>query len=153
MTVEHGKIICTWNYPSPYDLYNWPSWEQMVKEEQDYADPKVRAEQYDAVVGDDGHLCGYVQFFPIVGVTRLGLGLRPDLCGYGLGTAFVKFLVTEAKKRAPQNEIDLEVLTWNVRAQRTYLKAGFEQTDTYVRMTPSGMAAFHCMVYAEDTAK
>jgi len=56
-------------------------------------------------------------------------------------------IVKEARRRAPHDEIDLEVLTWNDRAIRTYEKAGFERTDTYRRMTPSGMAQFHCMVY------
>jgi ribosomal-protein-alanine N-acetyltransferase len=151
MTEEHGRIICTWKYPSPYDVYNSPSWEHMIQEEQDYADAQIRAEQFGAVVDAKGQLSGFVQYFPIVGVTRLGLGLRPDLCGGGLGTAFVQFLVAEAKKRAPHHEIDLEVPTWNERAQRSYLKAGFELTDTYERMTPHGMATFHCMVYVDAT--
>lgn len=150
LTEEHGKLICTWSYPPPYHVYNWPSWEHMVKEELDYADPKVRAEQYFAVVDGMQRLCGFVQFFPIIGVTRLGLGLHPDLVDKGLGSPFVALLVQEVKQRTPHNEIDLEVLTWNIRAQRTYRNAGFTITDTYIRMTPSGLAAFHCMVYSEN---
>ncbi|MBP1994850.1 RimJ/RimL family protein N-acetyltransferase [Paenibacillus eucommiae] len=120
----------------------------MVLEELDYADPAIRAQQYFAVLDEQQSLCGFVQFFPIVGVTRLGLGLHPDRVGKGLGTAFVKLLVREAVARAPSNQIDLEVLIWNIRAQRTYMKAGFAITDTYERMTPNGLATFHCMVYS-----
>lgn len=149
LTEEHGKEICTWAYLPPYSIYNWPSWEQLVKDEYEFADPLLRQNQYAAAVDEHHVLSGFVQFFPIVGVTRLGLGLRPDLCSKGIGSLYVQLLVQEAKRRAPQNEIDLEVLTWNDRAIKTYHKAGFEITDTYKRMTPTGQAPFHCMVYTE----
>ncbi|WP_253187086.1 GNAT family N-acetyltransferase [Paenibacillus sp. GP183] len=147
MTETHGQLISTWTYPPPYHIYNWPSWEHMVRDELEFADPVVRKDQYAAVVDDQGKLCGFAQFFPISGVTRLGLGLRPDLLGLGTGAYLTSLLVIEAKKRAPRSSIDLEVLTWNIRAQRSYLKAGFKITDTYIRSTPRGLAAFHCMVY------
>jgi ribosomal protein S18 acetylase RimI-like enzyme len=92
-------------------------------------------------------LCGYAQLFPLVGVTRLGLGLRPDLCGRGLGSAFVKLIAQEACNRQPANEIDLEVLIWNTRAIKAYERAGFHITDTYERNTPTGPDIFHCMVF------
>lgn len=150
MSESHCREICTWTYPPPYQLYNWPSWELMLQEEMEFADPAIRQEQYGAVVDAEERLCGFVQFFPIIGVTRLGLGLRPDLCGGGSGEAFVRLLVREAKRRTPLHEIDLEVLVWNERAIRAYEKAGFAITDTYERWTPSGMAAFHCMVFEEQ---
>ncbi|WP_248929173.1 GNAT family N-acetyltransferase [Paenibacillus hamazuiensis] len=146
MTEEHGRSICSWTYPAPYDVYNLPSWEHMVRHAEEFADPYIRGQQYSAVLDEHGELCGFAQFFPIVGVTRLGLGLRPDWCGQGQGTAFVRAIVQEARRRSPENEIDLEVFVWNHRAIRTYEKAGFAIDDTYERMTPIGMAAFHCMV-------
>jgi [ribosomal protein S18]-alanine N-acetyltransferase len=139
--------ICTWAYPAPYELYNWPSWEDLIKKEAEFADAEIRLSQYAAVVDAAEGLCGFVQFFPIVGVTRLGLGLRPDLCGHGNGLQLLMLAVEEAKRRAPKNEIDLEVLVWNERAIKAYRKAGFAITDTYVRGTTSGPAEFHCMVY------
>jgi ribosomal-protein-alanine N-acetyltransferase len=122
----------------------------MLINEYEFADPIVRLEQYAAVVDGQDQLCGYAQFFPIVGVTRLGLGLRPDLVGQGHGTELITLLVHAARQRHPQHIIDLEVLTWNIRAQRTYRKAGFLLTDTYIRMTPNGFAMFYCMVYADE---
>ncbi|TXK73398.1 N-acetyltransferase [Paenibacillus sp. N3.4] len=142
--------LCTWDY-SPFEMYNWPSWETMKRDGLEFADPIIRAEQYSGIVDERNHLCGFVQFFPIVGVTRLGLGLRPDLCGQrsGLGVRFVKLLIQEAKRRKPQQEIDLEVLEWNERAIQTYRRVGFIITDTYEKWTPTGVATFHCMVYDE----
>jgi ribosomal-protein-alanine N-acetyltransferase len=150
LTEEHGRQICTWSYPPPYHIYNWPIWEHMVKEDLQFANPALRIEQFAAVINEQEQLCGFAQFFPIVGVTRLGLGLRPDLVGQGLGSKLAALLVQEAKRRTPDHVIDLEVLTWNVRAQRSYRESGFTHTDTYIRMTPNGFAAFYCMVYTGD---
>jgi len=155
LTLAHAQALCEWRYPSPYDIYNWPDWESMQREKIEFADPHIREQQYAAVLDEDAKLVGFVQFFPIVGVTRLGLGLHPALCGQsavrgtgkGRGVSFVKLLVQEAARRAPQNEIDLEVLTWNTRAIRAYERTGFHITDTYEKMTPTGKALFHCMVY------
>lgn len=149
LTDSQCQELCTWNYLPPYDLYNWSPWETMLLEQLEFADPLIRTEQYRAVVDEEGQLSGFVQFFPLVGVTRLGLGLRPDLCGKGrgIGTQFVQLLVQEAQRRAPQQEIDLEVLVWNERAIHTYQRAGFFITDTYEKWMPTGMAPFHCMVY------
>ncbi|MNR00781.1 hypothetical protein D3C85_1165650 [compost metagenome] len=146
LTDEACQELCTWRYPAPYDIYNWPQWAVMLRNESEFADPQIRDEQYHGVVDQYGTLIGFVQFFPIVGVTRLGLGLRPDLCG-GNGTPFVQLLVAEAQQRNPQQEIDLEVLVWNERAIRAYQRAGFTITDTYEKWTPTGMTDFHCMVY------
>ncbi|MDF2964250.1 MAG: acetyltransferase, partial [Paenibacillus sp.] len=138
LTEAHCRDICTWSYPAPYDIYNWRPWEIMLSEQEEFADEDLREEQYRAVVDEDGHLSGFAQFFPITGVTRLGLGMRPDLCGRGHGVEFVRAIAAEAKRKAPANEIDLEVLSWNIRAFRVYEKAGFVHTDTYDRMTPTG---------------
>lgn len=152
LTESQSMELCQWNYPSPYDIYNWPTWEHMLHEDMEFADPQIRSAQYGAVVDEMKQLCGFVQFFPIIGVTRLGLGLHPELCGKGngIGVSLVKLLVQEAQRRSPLNEIDLEVLVWNERAIHTYQHAGFIITDTYDKMTPSGLAAFHCMVYNEE---
>lgn len=147
LTEHYGKALCSWVYPAPYDIYNWPAWEAMAADRQEFADPVIRDAQYRAVLDQEGTLWGFAQLFPIVGVTRLGLGMRPDLCGRGYGVSFVRAVVETAKQKAPANEIDLEVLTWNERAYRVYEKAGFGLTDTYERMTPHGMAEFHCMVW------
>jgi ribosomal-protein-alanine N-acetyltransferase len=147
LTEAHCRDICTWVYPAPYDTYNWQPWEKMLSSQEEFADEELRTEQYRAVVDDDGLLWGFAQFFPIVGVTRIGLGMRPNLCGKGYGVDFVQAIAAEAKQKTPSNEIDLEVLVWNVRAYRVYQKAGFVQTDTYTRKTPTGRESFYCMVW------
>ncbi|EFM10819.1 GCN5-related N-acetyltransferase [Paenibacillus curdlanolyticus YK9] len=150
MSREQAQELCRWRYEAPFDLYGWSDWDRMLAESMEFGDDAIRVSQYVAAVDEHGRMIGFAQFFPLLGVTRLGLGLRPDLCGFGLGPAFARSAAEEARKRAPHDEIDLEVLAWNTRAIRAYAKAGFTVTDTYDRQTPTGPAEFHCMVYETD---
>ncbi|ANE45943.1 hypothetical protein SY83_06175 [Paenibacillus swuensis] len=146
MTVEDAETVAAWRYLPPYNVYNNPAWEDMLASSFEFADAEIRAEQYRSVVNGNGTLIGFAQFFPLEGWTRLGLGLHPDRCGQGSGVHFVHAIVAYARHLSPENSIDLEVSTWNNRAIRTYLKAGFEITDSYERLTPTGKGMFHCMV-------
>lgn len=150
---DYAAQLCDWVYAPPYERFNWPEWEVMQKDEIEFGDPVLRVQQYGAVLDERQALIGYVQFFPIGNVTRLGLGLRPDLCGLGLGPSIVRSMAAEAMKRMPGNEIDLEVLIWNERAIRAYEKAGFRITDTYFRpsLTGGDPELFHCMVFEPPT--
>ena len=150
MTVEAAAEICTWRYAAPYDVFNWPEWEEMKASGYEFGDAGIRQTQYAAIHNHAGELIGFGQFFPMVGTTRLGLGLRPDLCDAGLGAAFVHFLAEAAVRLQPENEVDLEVLTWNTRAIKAYTKAGFIHTDTYERNTRDGVKEFRCMVYVNQ---
>lgn len=149
MTESDAKLICTWRYPTPYDVYNWKPWEEMLTHQLDFADPAIREKQYYTVTDVSGELIGFAQLFPMVGLTRIGLGMRPELCGQRSGQAFMTAIIQEACQRASRtsNELDLEVLTWNVRAIHVYQQAGFQINDTYMRPTPTGTAEVHCMVY------
>jgi len=118
-----------------------------MRNQEEFADPVLRQEQYYAYTDENEELLGYAQFFPLQGVTRLGLGLRPDLCNQGIGADFVRLLIDAAKEKNPQNEIDLEVVTWNVRAHKVYERAGFLRTDTYERPAKGNVIEVHCMVY------
>ncbi|UHA75972.1 GNAT family N-acetyltransferase [Paenibacillus sp. 481] len=147
MSEQDAATICTWKYEPPYDLYNFSPWEDMQAEGEEFGDPMLRQQQYVSVRDEAGQLVGFAQFFPMLGVTRLGLGMRPDLKNKGNGAEFVRTIVEEAIRRTPTNEIDLEVLTWNERATHVYEKVGFGITDTYERPTPCGTGTFHCMVF------
>lgn len=147
MREGHAEEICTWSYPPPYDIYGFLPWEQMKALEVEFGDPVIREQQYISILDDKESLWGFAQLFPMHEVTRIGLGMRPDWCGRGMGKRFMQTITREARRRRPCDEIDLEVMTWNERAIRAYEKAGFRITDTYERLTPKGTDLFHCMVY------
>lgn len=151
MSREQAEACCSWVYASPYDrIYGWLPFSQMEALGIELGDPDVRQQQYVSVLDAEGALCGFAQLFPMVNVVRLGIGMRPDLCGQGLGKSFVHAVVHAAKERYPDLPIDLEVQDWNERAIRTYLKAGFVVTETYDKHTPEGIGRFHCMTYEGD---
>ncbi|MFK7694938.1 GNAT family N-acetyltransferase [Paenibacillus sp. HJGM_3] len=152
LTESQGRLLTLWRYPAPYDVYNWPTWAKMLETGYEFADPRIREQQYLAAHLDTGQLAGFAQLFPMQGWTRLGLGMHPDLCGQGLGRSFVQAILCTAQQKAPSKQIDLEVLVWNVRAIRTYEAAGFVITDTYDRRSPDGTnGRYHCMVAAESS--
>jgi len=144
---QWAEELCSWHYEPPYDFYSWKDWDQMRLHGHEFGDPVIRSLQYAGVLDTNGCLAGFAQFFPLLGVTRIGLGMRPDLCGQGLGYSFFQAIVQEARRRAPLDELDLEVHVWNVRAIRTYEKVGFVIDDTYERPEPRGSELVHCMVY------
>ncbi|GGD96609.1 GNAT family N-acetyltransferase [Paenibacillus nasutitermitis] len=145
-----AEELCSWRYEPPFDFYNWSSWGVMLQLGLEFGDEEIREKQYCAVVDGDGSLVGFIQFFPLLGVTRIGLGMRPELCGQGLGLKFMQAVVEEGLRRAPGDELDLEVHIWNLRAIRAYEKAGFVVSDTYIRRTVDGPIEVHCMVYSPE---
>jgi len=150
MTKEQGQQICSWRYPGLYAVYNWPSWEHLAVNNLQFANNEIRQSQFYAVITMNNQieqLSGFAQLFPMMGLTRLGLGLRPDLCGKGMGTLFVNKIVRYAIQKNPGHEIDLEVHVWNKRAQIVYTRAGFVITDQYERKTINGQEEFYCMVF------
>lgn len=109
MEAIHGEAICKWSYTPPYNIYGWMPWEQMQALGIEFGDPQLREEQYVSILNEQEVLCGFAQLFPMEGVVRLGVGMRPDLCGHGLGKLFVDAIVQTALNRYPDREIDLEV--------------------------------------------
>ncbi|NMO97895.1 GNAT family N-acetyltransferase [Paenibacillus lemnae] len=147
MKFEHAADICSWRYPEPYNIYGWLPWEQMVQLGVEFGDTHIREQQYISIVDERDRLWGFAQLFPMENVIRLGLGMRPDWCGHGMGKRFMTAIMEEALRRYPDQTIDLEVLSWNERAIRTYRKVGFCISDCYEKLTPSGPEMFYCMVY------
>ena len=140
MTEHHAAAIASWRYPKPYERYNSEPWERLSAEGKGMADPIIREKQFRSVLRQ-GQLCGFAQWFPLTAehaqdaassIIRLGLGLRPDLCGRGLGADFVRFIAQETAKQHPSAVIDLEVAADNLRAIRAYERAGFRKTDEYI---------------------
>ncbi|MCC3373830.1 GNAT family N-acetyltransferase [Cohnella sp. REN36] len=148
MTEQDAAAVCEWRYPPPYEMFRWLPWTLMVRQRREFGDPDIRRQQYASVCDADSRLIGYAQFFPMEGVVRLGMGLRPDCCGKGWGAAFARAIAMEASSRQPGAQIDLEVEQWNARAIRAYERAGFKIEDRYDRQASHGTISVYCMVYS-----
>ena len=114
MTGPEARQVTEWQYPAPYEMYNWA-------EEDDPAE--LLDGSYLACREESGALGGFLCFGPNAtiptredvyrqGYLDVGLGLRPDLCGRGLGRAGC---------------FRLAVAQFNLRAQKVYRACGFRE--------------------------
>lgn len=139
-----AREVCSWRYPAPYDIYNEPDWDEVVRLGWEMADPAARREEFRSLKAD-GVLAGFVHLHRQADCVMLGMGLRPDLCGLGLGAHAMALALAEAARRYPGVPLRLEVRTFNDRARKCYEKAGFSAVDRYTRATPLGEGEFFLM--------
>jgi ribosomal-protein-alanine N-acetyltransferase len=133
MTQEDAEAVARWRYPAPFSFYDWDSDPDDLAE---LLDPALRGEDYVAVVDDDGHLVGYFQYKrPHRPSLEIGLGLRPDWTGRGLGQAFVEAGLEHARERYAPVEFSLSVAAFNRRAITVYERVGFVRGRVYLHRT------------------
>ena len=88
-----GKIS-SWRYEPPYD------WDADPNDLAELQDPRQRRDVYFSFRDRKGQFVGFFQFEQEDEVVDVGLGLRPDLTGMGLGLEFLlsglKFAAVQA---------------------------------------------------------
>jgi ribosomal-protein-alanine N-acetyltransferase len=132
----NAEAVASWRYPEPYAFYDWVSDADDLAE---LLDPEARTRGgYHAVESDDGELIGFVTCTEAAGVAELGLGLRPDHTGRGLGGAFLAATLDWARERYAPAEFSLSVAAFNRRAITVYERAGFEAVRAYRHRTNGG---------------
>ena len=137
-----ARAIQTWRYEGVYAVYSG----------NDDDDPEAMAELLDrrspyyAVRNEQGELVGSFNFgtSALMGegqepriyvedkTVTIGLGMRPDLTGKGLGLAFVQAGLQFARQEFAPEHIGLYVLAWNERAIRVYERAGFQRVRVFL---------------------
>jgi ribosomal-protein-alanine N-acetyltransferase len=131
-----ARAISAWHYEPPYDVYD------MVEDSADLEsmlDPVRRPDVWFAVDDEGtGELVGFAELHRYGDLVEIGLGLRPDLTGRGLGASFTEAVMAFAHDRWHPARFGLDVLPWNERAIRAYELAGFTRGVVYVRRFPDG---------------
>jgi [ribosomal protein S18]-alanine N-acetyltransferase len=136
LTQAHAEAIAVWHYPEPFSFYDW---EDDPSDLAELLDPRLRGEAYFGVEDEAGELIGYFSFKPRSGKTlQLGLGLRPDLTGKGLGGAFLDAGLDYARSRFEPAQFVLSVATFNKRAITVYERAGFTTVRVFMHSTNGG---------------
>ena len=123
LTEEHAREIAEWRYEFPYEWYDTAADPRRVEL---FANP-ARRDGLRAVVDDDGELIGFFNFVREGDEIRVGLGIRPDLTGRGLGAQFIDAGLDYATEEWAPRRFRLWVAWWNERALRAYRRAGFEE--------------------------
>jgi ribosomal-protein-alanine N-acetyltransferase len=158
LTESQARDITTWEYAPPYDLYN------ATNDQEELDELLNRDSPYYGVTDDQGKLIGFFCFnetarvpaghraraYAEPGALDLGLGLRPDLTGKGLGLPFVLAGIDFARSTFAPALFRLTVATFNARAMRVYERAGFRRTVVFTCHTRSGVHEFLTMVRAAE---
>ncbi|HEY7976274.1 MAG TPA: GNAT family protein, partial [Ktedonobacterales bacterium] len=85
------------------------------------------------VLNDANERIGIFTFIQRATAIEIGLAMRPDLTGRGLGLAFVEAGLDFARARYAPVRFTLDVATFNERARRVYARAGFRPIETFMR--------------------
>lgn len=140
------RAACTWRYPEPYEVYDFPDWEVAKVRGYGICDPTVRREQFLAVTEGET-LVGFFRLQDRGDHLWLGVGLHPDRCGGGNGRRLMALVLEQARLRKPGAPIRLLVRPFNTRARRCYERAGFVPTGSSVIETDTGPAEMIGMEY------
>jgi RimJ/RimL family protein N-acetyltransferase len=133
MNARHARSIAAWRYEPPYDFYN-PG--------EDIGDLLRPEYQYYAVTAGDGELAGYCCFGADARVPGgdyaddvpldVGVGLRPDLTGKGLGEAFLGAVLDFGERTFAPAAFRTTVAAFNQRSRRLCERAGFRPVQRFV---------------------
>ena len=137
ITRADAQAISRWRYDRPYAVYNGSPASIASLLEPRYL--------YHSVHDGHGDLVGYFCFGEDARVSAgrrsgvyesedaldVGLGMRPDLTGRGLGEKFVRAGLQFAGETYSPPAFRLTVATFNHRAIRVYERAGFERVETF----------------------
>ena len=131
MNEEYARQITEWNYEVEYSDYNLPSYEE-CKNKKYGITREDRKDNYIVYTINDE-----VVFYSNMkemdnNKLYIGVGLKPEYCGKGLGNFFLNDSIIEMKKRYPERTLFLEVRSWNKRAIKSYEKLGFKITNTVI---------------------
>ena len=145
ITKEEGKQVCDWKYPDEYACYNQPPFEEIQARQAMFCNP-LRRTNYRAFY-DSNLLIGFTNLREQEQEVFLGIGVHPDHCSKGYGTAIVELCCRISEELYPGKTLYLEVRTWNNRAIRCYEKCGFViDGEPFEQRTYSGIGTFYRMI-------
>jgi|SRR5579859_3476143 len=148
---EDARAICSWRYEEPYAVYNIGSHSAEAS-----AEMLDRRSPHYTVQDERGELIGFFSYgssaqpwdsdepgiYAENGTVTIGLGLRPDLTGKGIGLAFINAGLNFAREQFAPHKLRLYVMTFNERAIRAYEKAGFKRVRVYMQRNIYGEREF-----------
>ena len=138
MTQTEAEAVAGWRYEAPYDFYDAPA------DEDDLAlllDPERRRDRIFSACAEHA-LVGFFEFRSAGDAVLVGLGLRPDLTGRGLGASFIAAGLDFARELFEPRRFRLRVATFNERAIKVYERAGFVRTRSFAHETNSSVHPF-----------
>ena len=148
VTADGARQFVRWTYEPPYDIYNMVddlSDPNLVEAAANYfldpaIDCHVLLDEADEVLafctfGEDAQVPGGDYSLEAVDI---GLGVRPDLTGRGLGQQFVTAVIQFASQRFEPDYLRVTIATFNERAQRVWRRQGFVIVQQFAAAVDGG---------------
>ena len=145
-TEELAKEITTWRYEGEYEIYNLPSWDEIINKQISLC-KKEKRENFIGYLNEENNLIGFVNLVDEGDSVFLGIGVKPEYCGAGIGKQIIKMALDECSKRYENKPIILEVRSWNKRAIKCYESQGFKIVKIKKQETYAGFGEFFVMKY------
>jgi [ribosomal protein S18]-alanine N-acetyltransferase len=139
MLQGEAQAIADWRYDPPYDFYDMRADASDLDE---LLDAERRQCRYFSACDVDGELIGFFAFGRHGNAVVIGLGLRPDHTGRGIGRSFLEEGLAFARERFEPQSFRLSVAQFNERAITVYERAGFNRTRSYRHETNGGVFPF-----------
>lgn len=128
--------IARWHYPGPYAIYDIQ------------ATALLGMRIYYHALDERGQLIGFYSFIARDDEVEVGLALRPDLTGQGMGLEFLQAGLDYAMDLFHPARFRLDVATFNQRAMRVYERARFRPSRTITRQI--GREYVECLEMVRD---
>jgi [ribosomal protein S18]-alanine N-acetyltransferase len=134
---NHARQILGWRYPSPYDFYNPPENRPPEEYVAEFVNPEY---QFHAILDGNNEFVGFCSFgmdgqVPGGNYTEealdIGVGMKPELTGMGLGRQFFDAVLQFAMARFNPAWTRLTVAKFNKRALNLYKNFGFTLVDEF----------------------
>jgi ribosomal-protein-alanine N-acetyltransferase len=140
MTAADARTVAAWRYPGEYSFYDADADADDLAELLNPAEWGHRYFAADEVPPRE--LAGFLVITLNGRIAELGLGLRPDLTGRGIGEFFVGACLRFAAATMDAQGFTLAVAAFNQRAITVYERADFRQVERYEHFTNGGIHPF-----------
>lgn len=140
---SHALIIANqWKYEGVYSFYDMTA---DLEDYEEFIDEGLRNanDHYQAMA--DGGLAGFFCVIQDGPAIEIGLGLRPDLCGKGIGKEFVYQVVGFIGTHYQFDMLVMHVAAFNQRAVKVYRSCGFRDVKTIQQNSNGGIYEFLVM--------
>jgi RimJ/RimL family protein N-acetyltransferase len=155
MNYNEAKQISEWVYEEPYSIYSMDESDNCIKE--------LLNGYYFSVIDSENNLIGYYCFgesaqvpvgnqfgvYDSRDIIDIGLGIKPNLCGQGLGLDFFSNGLDFARNKLSAKGFRLTVASFNERAIKVYEKLGFRKVNSFKRVSENGEIEFWVMILCQ----
>lgn len=145
LTQQQAETIAfTWHYEGKYSFYDMEADQEDLAE---FLDMDKRKDSAYAVIKDQA-LVGFITVNRVDDQTvDLGLGMKPNLTGKGLGRDFLTEIMAFIQLTYKPSFVTLAVAAFNQRAINLYLAYGFQKVELFMQATNGSHFEFLKMRY------